>query len=376
MNKKLNLIAVMIVFWAACLVCNGDTHTPWDGTAWDTASPDIDQLIGNHYKELYDLRKGVGIRMDKEHETLATSSAGGVHKQGSARAFWQDAAPTTQIDGSAWDSGDTGSLWFDTNATPDNLFYVLTDSSGDGTWTKISVSLVAEIIAAAHSWADVQTFDLQTVHTLGILSNDDITLGAGDDLVGSATSNILINTNKFTVAGDTGNTLVAGTLDVSGNIDPTAYETTNGGFLNNDTMTGAADNIVASSDSIVKYVVLDGNGVLMHDSPGGGFQNNDVNGTRTKVYTKYLTGNLDADGQTSVAHGVTAPLAKILNVTVNCSNDGGGGSVANVLCGDYKEGDDANTGFSYHYDGTNIIITGAGAYLQGNPYRIKIDFIL
>ena len=46
--------------------------------------------------------------------------------------------------------------------------------------------------------------------------NGSITLGAGDDLIGSATSDITFNTDKFTVAGDTGNTLIAGTLDVTG----------------------------------------------------------------------------------------------------------------------------------------------------------------
>jgi len=43
-----------------------------------------------------------------------------------------------------------------------------------------------------------------------------ITLGAGADLLGSSTSDITINTNKFTVAGATGNTVVAGTLAATG----------------------------------------------------------------------------------------------------------------------------------------------------------------
>ena len=43
-----------------------------------------------------------------------------------------------------------------------------------------------------------------------------VTLDGGADLLGSATSDITINTNKFTVAGSNGNTLVAGTLDVTG----------------------------------------------------------------------------------------------------------------------------------------------------------------
>lgn len=46
--------------------------------------------------------------------------------------------------------------------------------------------------------------------------NGSITLGAGDDLIGSSTSDITFNTNKFTVAGATGNTVIAGTLGVTG----------------------------------------------------------------------------------------------------------------------------------------------------------------
>jgi hypothetical protein len=84
--------------------------------------------------------------------------------------------------------------------------------------------------------------------------NGSATLGAGDDLIGSSTSDITFNTNKFTVAGATGNTLVAGTLDVQGNIDPTTYETTNGGFLDEDDMASDAADKVASQQSIKAYV--------------------------------------------------------------------------------------------------------------------------
>ncbi|KKL53140.1 hypothetical protein LCGC14_2278440, partial [marine sediment metagenome] len=61
------------------------TSDPWNGTTWGVTAPDIDQPAGNAFKEIFDLRKGIAIRINKEHETLAASSAGGVHKQGSAR---------------------------------------------------------------------------------------------------------------------------------------------------------------------------------------------------------------------------------------------------------------------------------------------------
>lgn len=84
--------------------------------------------------------------------------------------------------------------------------------------------------------------------------NGGITLGAGDDLIGSATSDITINMDKFTVAGATGNTVIGGTFDVTGNIDPTTYETTNGGFLDEDAMGSDAADKVASQQSIKAYV--------------------------------------------------------------------------------------------------------------------------
>ena len=203
MNRKL----IIFIWWCFLApICFGvaTTHDPWDGTIWVVTSPNDEALVGNTYKELYDLRKGVALRVDREHITLATSSAGGEHVQGSARAWFQDAAPGLQPDGTALAAGDLGMLWFDSNATPDNLVYVLTATTP--TWTLISESLRNETL----TWVNLQTF------TAGILSNNHITLGAGDDLVGSSTSNITFNTNKFTVAGDTGNTLVAGTLDVTG----------------------------------------------------------------------------------------------------------------------------------------------------------------
>lgn len=90
--------------------------------------------------------------------------------------------------------------------------------------------------------------------------NGSITLGAGDDFIGSSTSDITFNTNKFTVVGATGNTVIAGTasvggtLDVTGNIDPTTYETTNGGFLDEDAMGSDAANKVVSQQSLVAYI--------------------------------------------------------------------------------------------------------------------------
>lgn len=212
MVKKSVLISIILLCFTICIWAA--THSPWDGTKWDVTSPDIDQPHGNTYKEIYDLRKGVALRMNKEHVTLAASSAGGEHKQGSARAFFQDTAPATQVDGSAFDSGDLGSLWFDSNASPDNQFNVLTATTP--TWTPISTEVIAVLLASNRQFAGTLGVTGAFTATAMATFNGGITLGAGDDLIGSATSDITFNTDKFTVAGATGNTLVGGTFESVG----------------------------------------------------------------------------------------------------------------------------------------------------------------
>lgn len=66
--------------------------------------------------------------------------------------------------------------------------------------------------------------------------NNHINLGAGDDLIGSSTSDI--NMNKFDVAGSTGNTVIGGTLTVTG-------QSTFNSHIN----LGANDDLLGSSSS-------------------------------------------------------------------------------------------------------------------------------
>ena len=110
---------------------------------------------------------------------------------------------------------------------------------------------------------------------------------------------------------------------------------------------------------------------VQHDAEGG-YSNCDVNGTKAKVYTKYFTGTLDADASTSVAHGVTTGLTKILSVTVAAFTD----NINVNVVGDFTIGAFATTSMSYTYDGTNVIIASVGTNIQGNAYYIRVDYIL
>lgn len=82
-----------------------------DGTAWDVDDPTNSELILRFPLQVRDLRRGVGIRMNKEHHDLATSSGGGHHRKGSAVAFYQGSAPTARSNSDAFSGDDSGRLW-------------------------------------------------------------------------------------------------------------------------------------------------------------------------------------------------------------------------------------------------------------------------
>ena len=86
-----------------------------DGTGWNTSAPANTDLRSVGAAEIRDLRTGVGIRIDKEHVALSSSSAGGEHKEGSAVIYDEPDSrvsfPTKKPDGStSLDSADVGRL--------------------------------------------------------------------------------------------------------------------------------------------------------------------------------------------------------------------------------------------------------------------------
>ncbi len=149
--------------------------------------------------------------------------------------------------------------------------------------------------------------------------------------------------------------------------------------LNEDDLSTDSDTQIATQQSIKAYVDLDSTGSVMHDAEGG-FNNCDIvdndagpSTTKTKIYTKYIIGTLDADSETSVAHGVSTGLTKILSVSVKVYEDTG--FTANVIYG-FREAASASVSYYVHHDDTNIDFAAVGSSLQGNAYYIKIDYIL
>ncbi len=333
--------AILVI--SVCAIMIFSAFAPLVIAAWDKDVPAATLSLRSSNPLILSNQSAIQTSLGAEHD-FGDSTQTGSHTPGSARAFFQDAAPTTQIDGGAFAATDLGSLWFDTNATPDNLYYVLTATTP--TWTLVSTSLIAEIVATANTWGADQS------------------LAAGFDLLLSTTSDITVSGNTFTVAGATGATVVQ-SLDIAGTVVVV-------GTIDDDSMDTATNTNIVTGESLVAFATLDADGELMHDAEGG-FNNADVDGTKTKVYTLYLTGTLDADTATDVAHGITG-IDKILAVNVMLYNDAGG--VLAYYGIETHLGASGGNDYLWYVDGTNIVLSAVGANFQGNNYRIKLDYIL
>lgn len=214
--KKALMVAMMVFFITATVYGVWDKDKPTAGTSLRAS---IVEMLAN------DTALETALNREHEFSTGGTVADQAHHKKGSARAYFQDAAPGTRVDGTAFTSEDLGSLWFDTNATPDNLYYVLTATTP--TWTLVSTSLIAEMVATANTWGAHQT------------------LGAGYDLLGSTSSDINIGSGNFTVTGATGAT-VAQSLDIASTVVIV-------GTIDDDSMAAATDTTLATSESITAY---------------------------------------------------------------------------------------------------------------------------
>jgi hypothetical protein len=65
--------------------------------------------------EIRDVRKGVRVRLNKEHVAMGVDSAGGAHKAGSALAYYQASAPTKTPGDVNLGTNDAGRLWVDSD---------------------------------------------------------------------------------------------------------------------------------------------------------------------------------------------------------------------------------------------------------------------
>lgn len=158
--------------------------------AWDKTQPAAGEKARFISGILRTNNAGLELAVNDEHIFNGTTAATqtGLHRQGSARCFFQDAAPATRIDTTAFTADDLGSLWFDSNSAIDNQFNVLTNHN-PVTWTPISTEVIATLLAAERTFAEAITFSKAPVigkpptFTEGAAANDSYIQGrnAADD---------------------------------------------------------------------------------------------------------------------------------------------------------------------------------------------------
>ena len=316
--------------------------------AFDKDKPAATTSLRQSNPEMRANQSQLQTALDNEHIFTGTSASTqtGDHTQGSARAFFAATTPPTRIDGQGFKSTDLGSIWWDSD---DLTLNVLTAIASD-VWLGIP-SLTASTNAFTQDMTVGGTFTASLTGT--------ITMETGSDIVGAADS--ILSMNAFGVSANG-----VGTIGTSFDIASTVAVV---GTLNSDTMAGASDTTITTSDSIVKYSTLDADGVLMHDAEGA-FNNCDIDGGKTKVYTKYLTGTTAAGATTTVAHGITG-IDNILSMTSQVF-EGAPNSIYRVFSA--GDGTGATATYLLSYDGTNFELSSVGANLQSQKYRIKIYY--
>ena len=338
-------------------------HSSGSGSSW-LEDLDVDQPHGEDYLEFNDLRIGIRLRAGQEHTDPADSTAGFIHKPGGCAILAMDITnavgdPTGNVvadgtfrgHGLAWTyevqaGANKGMLWCATAAA---------GLSTTGDWTLVKLHPDLQWAGGDITWQGAHEFDA-SVDISGNVAID------GDLTVDGSTS---LGADVF-VGGDLS---IDGDFMLDGSWLPTSCATDFGGFLDEDDLGSDATAATASQQSIKAYADLDSSGSVMHDAEGG-FTNADLNGTKTKIYTKYFTGTMDADSETSVAHGITSGETKILSVSVGVK-----ASDASVRFIEMFNGSAAPT-LSGQWDDTNVVLSNIAAVFQSQPHYIKIDYIL
>ena len=278
--------------------------------------------------------------------------------------------PTITIltDGTGYASGDTVTFTdphAGTSSTATITLAAPTDAtaSGGGLTLKGATNKTLQWEDATDAWTSNQKFNLSTVSedyriaNVSVLSND--TLGA--NIANSSLTNVgtltaltvsgatvlngglTMDTNKFTVANDSGNTLVGGTLDVTGAVNlnaTTASTSTTTGALIVDGGAGIAGNAhIGGSLDVANAVNLNNTtqststttGSLIVDGGAGIAKNAHVGGTldvagavnfnATTTSTNTTSGALIVDGGAGIAENLN--VGGVLNAAGLASLDGG-----------------------------------------------------
>lgn len=97
-----------------------------------------------------------------------------------------------------------------------------------------------------------------------------------------------------------------------------------------------------------------------------------INGVKTKVYTKYLTGTTGAAASNNYAHGIAGGMDKILHLSICLYNT----TYSAYYTGEIFMSAWAAGQAEWKYDSTWVQLYNVGASSQSQKYRFKLDYIL
>ena len=117
-----------------------------NGSTWTETEPDLGDARRLGQQEIRALRVGVRLRNEREHETYAASSAGGEHRSGSAKAYYESGEPSQRPDASTnLSSDDNGRLWIDSDT---GSMFVYVDPNWVAVLNKTTADADAESLSA------------------------------------------------------------------------------------------------------------------------------------------------------------------------------------------------------------------------------------
>ncbi len=296
------------------------------GQDWNvTAEPDDHLKISLIPEKIRDLKSSTKTIIQKEHVALGTDNSGGQHLKGATRVYLGDAVPTT----------DPESNNLDTAATSDDGRLAIVTAAATGVYNTLKVYM-ATAAGISTGWEGIRVAEAGT--------SSRVRLANAVSIAGYSATSVFTAYNVVCMS--------------TGGIPRLASG------LNAVLMPATAPSVDAHVVN-KKYV----DDIVGHD--GDGYALKDVNGTPTKVYTKYLTGTLDGDATTVVAHSVTNGATKILSCTVAVKDSG-----ANMRFVEMFGGAAASTAIQVSFDDANVTFSSVGSNFQSQIYRIKIDYIL
>jgi hypothetical protein len=197
------------------------------GVGWDETSPkNTDAAFPYGAQEIRDLRKGVRIRSDKEHVAAGVASAGGEHKEGSAKGYYEAAAPTNRPDGTtALVTADAGRLWID---SADNLLNIYSGSA----WVMARAGLQVAYLSdnkshstnggssSATTWHKRTLTEITDVSGLVSVASSQFTPVAGTFLIFASAPAYYVDTHQLRLRNATaGTTSLLGSTEHAGDTD-------------------------------------------------------------------------------------------------------------------------------------------------------------